>query len=346
MVMTASTEVPIRRKTQDFLMGLPILIILAILANLLSKWNPVIEFVLWAIALGLLIGNTVPIPERFKRAFKTELFIKTGLVLLGARINFWVIASIGVKGLIQSLLVVITVFFVAYYATLRLGLGKKFAAVLSTAVSVCGVSAAIAAAYSVMAERKELTYVVTLVVLFAAPSLVVFPYFGKLLALPDAVAGAWIGGNIDTTPAVVASGAIFSEAAMEVATIVKFAQNALIGVVAFALACYYVLVLEKKKGERPSIRVIWDRFPKFVLGFLIVSILSTMGVFTSTQISTMKNLYKWLFALTFVSIGLETPLREFRKIGGKPVLAYLIATLYNVALTYCTAWLLFGGILL
>ncbi|MFQ6086139.1 MAG: YeiH family protein, partial [Candidatus Bathyarchaeia archaeon] len=154
------------------------------------------------------------------------------------------------------------------------------------------------------------------------------------------------GGNIDTTPAVVASGAIFSEAAMEVATIVKFAQNALIGVVAFALACYYVLVLEKKKGERPSIRVIWDRFPKFVLGFLIVSILSTMGVFTSTQISTMKNLYKWLFALTFVSIGLETPLREFRKIGGKPVLAYLIATLYNVALTYCTAWLLFGGILL
>lgn len=344
--MTEVTEVPFERKALDFLAGLPIVIVLAIIANLLSKLNSVIEFVLWAIVLGLFVGNAIRIPRRLRRAFRTELFIKMGLVLLGAKINFWVIAVVGFKGIIQASLVVTTVFLVAFYAATRLGLDKKFAAVLSTAVSVCGVSAAIAAAYSVMADRKQLTYVVTTVVLFAAPSLVIFPYVGKLLGLPDSVAGAWIGGNIDTTPAVVAAGAIYSEAAMEVATIVKFAQNVLIGVVAFVLACYYVFVIEKKKGERrPSAMVVWHRFPKFVLGFVIVSVLTTMGVFTNAQIAVMKNMYKWFFALTFVCIGLETSIGEFRRIGGKPVLAYLIATFYNIVLTYCMAWVLFGGIL-
>jgi uncharacterized integral membrane protein (TIGR00698 family) len=343
--MSEASETSLRGKTLDFLAGLPIVIVLAIIANLLSKLNSVIEFVLWAVGLGLLVGNTIPIPDRLRRAFRTEMFIKIGLVLLGARINFWVITVVGAKGLIQALLVVTTVFLVAYYAAIRLGLDKKFAAVLSTAVSVCGVSAAIAAAYSVLADKKQLAYVVSTVVLFAAPSLVIFPYIGRLLVLPDAVAGAWIGGNIDTTPAVVAAGSIYSETAMEVATIIKFAQNVLIGVVAFLLACYYVLVIEKKGEKRPSAMVIWYRFPKFVLGFIAVSILTTMGIFTGTQITVMKNMYKWLFAMTFVCIGLETPLKEFRKIGGKPILAYFIATLYNVALTFVTAWLLFGGIL-
>lgn len=342
--MSEVTEGSLTTKRLDFLAGLPIVIVLAIFANQLAKLTPILEYVFWAVLLGLVVRNTIGVPERLRRAFRTELFIKIGLVLLGTSINFWVILAIGAKGLIQAILVVSTVFLVAYYVALRLGLDKKLAAVLSAGVSICGVSAAIAVAGAVLAEKKQLAYVVTLVVVFALPSMLLLPLVAKLLTLPDAVAGAWMGGSIDTTPAVVAASTAFSKGATEVATVIKFAQNALIGVVAFLLASYYTLVVEKKSDKKPSPMEIWYRFPKFILGFVATSILATIGIFTEAHLSVIGNLTKWLFAFSFVCIGLETPLGDFKKLGKKPVIAYFVATVYNTVLTFVTAWLLFGGV--
>jgi len=358
--MSEAAKVSLKSKALGFLAGIILVIALAIIAAWISKipeikyWG--LEYVLWAVILGLLVRNTIlellirkkptlGVQEKLLVAFRPELFIKTGLVLLGTSVNFYVILRLGAKGIAQALLVVITVFLVAYYVALRLGIEKKFAAVLSAGVSICGVSAAIAAGESVAADRKQVVYAVTLVVVFAIPMLVAIPIVAKTLSMPDMVAGAWIGGNIDTTPAVAAAAQIFSDKALEVASIVKIAQNALIGVVAFLLATYFAMVVEKKSNEKPSPKVIWNRFPKFILGFIFASILATIGVFTKEQLTVLGNLTKWLFAITFVSIGLITAFGDFRKIGGKPFLVFLSATLYNTILTFTTAWLLFGGIL-
>ena len=221
-----------------------------------------IEFPIYAIALGL-IGNAVLAEARAARrvvqspgGFRTEFFIKTGLVLLGASINLKVLVTAAGPAIIQALLLISIVFGFTWWLGGRLGLDDKLRALLASAVSICGVSAAIAAAGAVQARREQLAYAASLVIAFALPSIFLLPWLSSLLGLSDAVAGAWIGGNIDTTAAVAASGAIAGENALQIATIVKTTQNALIGVVAIALTAYFALKVERRGAlEKARLRV-------------------------------------------------------------------------------------------
>ena len=211
-----------------------------------------------------------------------------------------------------------------------------------TAISICCVSAAIAAAGSVLANKEQLAYITALVIVTALPLMVLMPYLAVAMNLSPAVAGAWFGGNIDTTAAVVAAGTIHSESAMKVASIVKMSQNALIGLVAFLLALYWVIVVERQPQGRPRVRVIWDRFPKFILGFVAASILASIGFFSRAQIADVNALRNWAFALAFVSIGLELSFGELRKMGIKPVVVFLGATLFNTLLALGVATVIFA----
>ena len=325
-----------------------ILIILAILTNRLATadWNPAaIEYPLWAAILGLganLIASTLGVKERLNGAFRTEFFIKVGLVLLGASINLTQIMSVGVRGMLQALVMVTAVFLFTWWLGGTLRLDNKLRAVMCAAVSICGVSAAIAAGGAVLAKREQLAYVTTLVILTALPLMILMPYVATAVGMSPEWAGAWFGGNIDTTAAVVGAGTIYGEAAVKVASIVKLSQNTLIGVAAFLLAVYWALREERLPDERPHVRLIWDRFPKFVLGFILVSVLASTGLFTGAQSKDITALRNWAFTLAFVGIGWSLSLRELKTIGGKPLLVYLIATLFNTLLAFGVAWLLFG----
>ena len=212
-----------------------------------------IEFPVYAIALGL-IGNLVlsklALRDALSKGFRTEFFIKTGLVLLGASINLKVLVTAAGPAIVQALLLISIVFGFTWWLGGRLGLEDKLRALLASAVSICGVSAAIAAAGAVQAKREQLAYAASLVIAFALPSIFLLPWLADVFNLSDAVAGAWIGGNIDTTAAVAASGAIAGENALQIATIVKTTQNALIGVVAIALTAYFALKVERKSASR------------------------------------------------------------------------------------------------
>ena len=170
-----------------------------------------IEFPVYAIALGL-IGNTIltklAVRDALSHGFRTEFFIKTGLVLLGASINLKVLVTAAGPAIIQALLLISIVFGFTWWLGGRLGLDDKLRALLASAVSICGVSAAIAAAGAVQAKREQLAYAASLVIAFALPSIFLLPWLSDVLHLSDAVAGAWIGGNIDTTAAVAAAGAL------------------------------------------------------------------------------------------------------------------------------------------
>jgi hypothetical protein len=174
------------------------------------------------------------------------------------------------------------------------------------------VSAAIAAAGAVQARKEQPAYPTSLVILLALPSIFLLPAAVDALGLPPAVAGARIGGNIDTTAAVSAAGAIVGEEALQTATIVKTTQNALLGIVAVALTAYSALRVERSTDSaRPRARELWERFPKFVLGFLLASIVAT--VFTASVgsdtaqplISTVDDLRTIFLMFASVSIGLE-----------------------------------------
>ncbi len=336
-----------------FLVGLPAIFALAWLARFLAgnglfvTWG--IEYVIFALLLGLLISNTIGTPEWLKPAVQTEFFIKTGLVILGASLLFYEVLQAGALGIVQAVLVVFVVWYACFWLCRKLKVDDEFAAMLSTAVSICGVSAAIAACGAIQGDKKKLSYVTSLVLIVAVPMMIVMPWVVKSTGMDDLVAGAWLGGTLDTSASVVAAGALISDAAMKTGVIVKFSQNALIGVAAFALAIWWTLKTGAATGQRPSARVIWERFPKFVLGFVAASAVFSFWLpadLVNGTRSALGEIRTWWFALAFVCIGLETRFIELATTEqGRPALAFIGAQAINVVWTLLVALLLFGGIL-
>jgi len=218
---------------------------------------------------------------------------------------------------------------------------------ISSAVSICGVSAAIATAGAIKGDNKKLSYVISLVLITAIPMMIGMPYMAKWLGLSQEVTGAWLGGTIDTTGAVVASGTLVGEDALKISTIVKFSQNVLLGLAAFAISVYWTLNANKNKEqvENPGLKVIWERFPKFVLGFVGASLLFSFLLRpeqTAAVKESLKNVQTLWFVLAFTSIGLETKFSDLLKNENrKPLYAFLIAQFFNILITLVIAYFLF-----
>lgn len=356
-----------RHTTGHVVAGLAVVLGLAIVARVLEQNVPEwaeggafaelaegIEYPVYAILLGLL-GNAVlssaGLRARLAAAFRTEFFIKTGLVLLGASINLSVIVSAAGPAIGQALILITLVFGFTWWLGGKLGLADKLRALLASAVSICGVSAAIAAAGAVQAKREQLAYTASLVILFALPSIFLLPALAEAFGLAPQVAGAWIGGNIDTTAAVTAAGALAGDDALQIAAIVKTTQNALMGVVAVALTAYFALRIERNPdAPRPGAVELWRRFPKFVLGFIAASVIATIylqGVGADAGkpvIGVVNDLREWFLILAFVSIGLEFSVSALREAGWRPIGVFASATVVNLTLALGTASILFANV--
>ena len=296
-----------------------------------AAWS--LEYVVFALIIGLVVNHTVPVPGWLREAVRTEDYIKTGLVVLGAGILVDDIARAGLLGIAQAIVVVVSVWTFAFWLARRMRVDDEFATMLASAVSICGVSAAIATCGAIQGDRKKLSYVTSLVLVVAMPMMVLMPWVAKVVGMPDVVAGAWLGGTLDTSAAVVAGGELISDAARDAAVVVKLSQNALIGVAAFLLTVWWTL--NRKSGSaagaepvsRSNLAVIWERFPKFVLGFLVASVVFSWLVGDTTVADTrgpLTAVRTALFAMAFVSIGLETSLRSLVTTDqGRPAIAFL-----------------------
>lgn len=340
------------RRAGPFLVAFPAIFMLAWAARVIAGHAAVkgwgITYVIVALCLGMLISNSVTLPAWGSQGVRTEFYIKTGLVILGTNVLFGEILRAGLLGLGQALLVILVVWYLCFWISRRMRLDDEFSAMLASAVSICGVSAAIATCGAVSGDRKRLSYVTSLVLIVAVPMTIVMPWVVDRLGIPSVVGGAWLGGTIDTSGAVVAAGEILGESALNAAVIVKFSQNALLGLAAFAISLWWALRGDRG-GDRPSVSVIWHRFPKFVLGFMGASMLFSFIVSTETVARTaglMRELRTWWFALAFVCIGLETRFRDLVSMDrGRPAMAFLLAQGGNIVWTLVVAYLLFGGVL-
>jgi len=261
------------------------------------------------------------------------------------------IIKAGLPGLLQSVLVVSAVWFIALWISRKLKVDDEFGVILASAVAICGVSAAIVASGAIKGDKKKLSYVTTLVLLVAIPMLVAQPWLIKLLHIPEIVGGAWLGGTLDTTASVTAAAQLVGPAATKAGVIVKFSQNVLIGVAAFFIALWWTY----RKGstsnttETPKLKMVWERFPKFVLGFIAASLIFSFLIPAGTvkNVGGILNSLRTLwFALAFVSIGLEARFTDLVKTeGGRPALVFVTAQLFNIIWTLIWAYLLFGGVL-
>ncbi|GMV67263.1 MAG: hypothetical protein AMXMBFR75_30550 [Candidatus Hinthialibacteria bacterium] len=347
-----------------FLLGFTVIMLLAEASFLLEGQVAIkakdLPYALWALLFGLLISNTVGVPGWLLEGVKSELYIKTGLVLLGAEILFGNLVKLGPPGLFVGWTVVpICVVFMYWFGVKVLGMSNRpFVMVIAASTSVCGVSAAIAAAAASKATKEDLTLGVGMTMIFTVLMMIVMPGIVQTTGMDLRVGAAWLGGTIDATGAVVAAAAFLGDEARDIAAVVKMIQNILIGVIAFAIALFWVTSVERdSSGHGPSLLEVWVRLPKFILGFVAASLVFSFAlvpIFGSPEavekqiIKPMTaNVRGWLFCMAFVAIGLESNFKALagQMIGGKPIYLYLIGQTFNLALSLLAAWLAFGGIL-
>lgn len=312
------------------------------------------ESVFFSVVLGLVISNCLRIPDILKPAIQNEYFIKIGVVCLGATILIQEVMSSGLFGVLQAVVVVAMVWFFGYFICRRFGVDRNAAMVAASGVSICGVSACITAQKVANADPKKLSYIVSIVLIIVVPMIYLMPYLAaRILPLIfddpqilNEVAGAWVGGTIDTTSGVAASSEMISETAKNTAVIVKATQNVLIGVVAFFIALYFSM-RGNGKGEKVGLGIVWEKFPKFIIGFVLASLVFSLLKGNDALIDGGKNTAKMFstlfFSLAFVCVGLETRLREIVSKENRNILyGFLCAQCFNIVVTLIIASLFFG----
>jgi len=362
-ILTFIGIVAMKGDVKRYLSGYTVVYLLSIFsygfANQVKIKEYGLSYAFWALLIGLLISNTVGTPPWLRAGARTEMYIKTGLVLLGAEILFSKILSLGGPGLFVAWMVTPTVIiFMFIFGTKVLKMtSKSLVIIIAAATSVCGVSAAIAAAAASRAKKEELTLAVGMTLIFTVLMMVFMPIGIKWIGMDIIVGAAWMGGTIDSTGAVVAAGAMLGSDAMNVAAVVKMIQNILIGVVAFFIALYWVTNVDRSPdAAKPNAMEIWYRMPKFIVGFVAASLVFSFVLVPLLGMKTVEdqilgnvteNVRSWLFCMAFVSIGLESNFKDLsaQLVGGKPIWLYIIGQSFNLVLTLIAAYLAFGGIL-
>ena len=333
------------------------LFVLAIIVRLISAeytLNRYLEWAFWALIVGLLISNTVGVPDWLKPAVKTEFYIKTGLVIMGFSVLFSNIAKFGLYGLgIAWIVTPIVIIFMWWFGTKVLKLDNKpLVITMAAATSVCGTSAAIATGAASNCKKTDLTMVVSISIIFTVLMMVFEPMLIRWVQMSPIMGGALIGGTVDSTGAVAVAGSALGGEAEKAAVLVKMIQNILIGFIAFFVALFFATKVDKTGTQKVGASEIWTRFPKFIIGFFVASLVASFiiqplaGADQVSAINKVLDQYKnWAFVLAFVSIGLDTNFKEIVKQmqGGKVLWLYVVGQLFNIALTLFAVWFLLSG---
>jgi uncharacterized integral membrane protein (TIGR00698 family) len=294
---------------------------------------PNIEYVLWAILIGLIIANTVGVPKLFQPGVATyEFWLKVGIIFMGARFLLGDILRLsGISFILVFIELALALSFMTWLG-IRFNLKPKLITLLSVGASVCGVSAIIATQGAIDADEDDSAIAIAAILLLGAISLLFFPLIGHALHMSDHAYGLWTGLAVDNTAEATAAGALYSDAAGKYAVLAKTCRNALIGFVVLAYAIYW-----SSKGEAKTITnkasFLWNKFPKFVLGFLLLSLLASLSVFNKPQILALSNLSRWAFLLTFAGVGLRTNFRELGRQGLRP---FIVGAVGEIAIATIT----------
>lgn len=294
-----------------------------------QHWTvPDIEYVLWAILIGLLITNTVGLHPIFRPGVGTyEFWLKIGIVALGSRFVLGDVAKLGGTSFIQ-ILVDMTVSGAIILAVARwLGLSGKLGSLLAIGTAICGVSAIIAGKGAIRARNSDVGYAIAAILALGAVALFALPPLGHAIGLSDHEFGLWAGLAVDNTAETTATGYLFSDEAGKIAVLVKSTRNALIGFVVLGFAAYWAARGEAEAiapGLRAKAVFVWSKFPKFVLGFLAVSAVATFHWLSKQQVTNLANVSRWAFLLTFAGVGLNTNIRELARTGWRPLVVAVV----------------------
>ncbi|HKF72555.1 MAG TPA: putative sulfate exporter family transporter [Stellaceae bacterium] len=359
-------------KVREYVPAFILVYLVSIAVFAVGQWDQAstynLEPPLVALAVGLALSNLVGLPRWLDAGFRVEFYIKVGIVLLGATLPFTLIVWAGPIAIFQASIVSIATFLTIYWVAIRLKLDRRFAATLGAGGAVCGVSAAIAVSGAVGAKKEHASIAIATVILWAVVMIFILPLVSRALNLPAGVGGAWIGTSEFADAAGFAAAQAYgdyasqgivagtSDQAVWAFTLMKVVgRDVWIGIWAFVLAIIATTRWERAEtGRKPSPAEIWWRFPKFVLGFLIASLIATAAaggysladfnkIVNPAFVAPIKDLRTWSFIFCFFSIGLTTRFRELATGGSKPFLAFTSGVAVNVGLGFVLSVIVFAS---
>ena len=306
--------------------GIAILVGLGLAARAIATVIPVGSPLIPAILLGVVVGNAGTIPTWAGRGIAVhKLFLEAGIILMGSRVAFEALVEAGPRVIVIVLLMIpVTILIVEILGRVLFGVPAEMGSLLAAGAGICGVSAVVATAGAIDAKKEYITYTVATVLLFDVLTLVSFPLLGELLGLSSVEFGVWAGVSMYSTGPVAAAGFAFSEAAGRWAMITKLTRNAFIGIAVVLYSVAYTRANTTKAGVS-RLQTVWEKFPKFVFGFVGVVILVNSGVFSAAQILALEHSYRWLFLFAFVGLGMELNLTRMRDTGVKPIIVVLLS---------------------
>lgn len=313
-----------------YIPGIALMFVVGYAGKIVANYVPHSEYVLFAIAIGMLVRNIFPLPKIFAPGIASyELWMKTGVALVGARLVLHEVFAVGASGIVLVIIEIAVAILTAAYLGRLFGLKEKLASLLGIGIGVCGVSAIISTTSAIEAEEDDAAYAIATILLFGAIMIFLYPALGAWLGMTDTAFGYWTGLSIDNTAEAVATGYAYSEAAGDIATIVKLSRNALMGLVVLLMALHYA-----RNGITGEVKnktaFLWQRLPKFLIGFLAFSLLATLGIITPAQGKILNNASKWLFMLTFAGVGLSTDFKRMRA-GIKPfIVGFGVETIVSI----------------
>ena len=294
---------------------------------------PQIEYVLWAILLGLIVSNTLGVAALFRPGVATyELWLKLGIVLVGGRFLLQDVLHIG--GL--SLLLVAVELVLSLSVMTLLGrifrLPPKLTSLLAIGSSICVVTAIMAAQGAIDSDEEDTTTAIAAILTLGAIALFTFPAIGHLLRMSQQAYGMWAGLAVDNTAESIVTGSLFGQDAGRWTILAKTARSSFIGFVVLGYAVYWASRGQAAVVEHKAL-FLWQKFPKFILGFLAISVLATAGFFTKGQLGSLSSLSQWAFLPAFAGVGLRTNLKDLVGQGWRPLAVGVLGEIFIAILT-------------
>jgi uncharacterized integral membrane protein (TIGR00698 family) len=320
--------------------GWLLMLAIAFLSTFISKLIVIgnrhpLESVTIAVLIGLVLRNSISLPALFEPGLsRYEDALKSGIVFLGIGLSFFSVLEIGAKAITVVVLCLLVAPLFFYFIGRRAGLPEKMNILIGIGTTICGGTAIAIAAPLIEADRDDVSYAIGTISLFGIAAMFVLPMVAKAFGLNGSIFGLWAGTAIHATPQVVAAGYMYGEAAGQVATVVKLTRNLFIAPAAFLIGLWYAEKRKKTEGLSKKTRY-GKAIPLFLFGFLALALIRSIGdgtgIVPAAQwkwlVQNVNELGKFLVLVAMGGIGLNTRLANMRRIGPRPFLVGLVASI-------------------
>lgn len=327
---------------RKLLPGIALILAIAVPARIVQSLitvagKEVVSAVAIAIVAGILIRNLAGRPEicRPGTDFAMKQILRLGIGLMGAQLSLAQVVQTGGSSILVVAICIVSALVVVRFLSVKMGMSDALGTLLGIGTSICGVTAIVATAPVIEAREEETSLAVATITVFGLLAVVVYPILGHLWGLSDRFFGTWAGTAVNDTSQVVATGLIYSQPAGEIATVVKLTRNLFMAPVILGFSWLH---FRRRRAAKPGVGVgrlkLSQAVPLFIVGFLAMAVLNSLGVFPPEVRKAIQTVSQFLIVCALAGVGLETHVGAMKKIGFRPFYAGLCAAAFMAAVSF------------